>query len=231
MVEEAVVVVVDVEEWIIIEIDYGDRPGGKRGWRGWATLVHLLPIPANGAHASSLGMPTIMVPSVEGGMMHHTNFWLLLALPVVVAAAPFEIASVPATPSGGVPVTVALVDQLSVPNALGLVLRRHDQTPHDVILLKTSIADGALLTSAVMVLLVAREIHGDMPPNTYVLRVSQRNGPAVWRASEERRAQRIVDRARRAVLQEIPGVGLVPAVDITLRQGALRGGLKASHRP
>ncbi len=164
-------------------------------------------------------------------MTHHTNFWPLLALPVVLASAPFEIASVPETSSRVVPVTVALVDELSVPNVFGLVLRRHDQTPHDVILLKTSIADGALLTSAVMVLLVSREIDGDMPPASYVLRVTQRNGPAVWRTSEEQRAQRIVDRARRAVLQEIPGVGLVPAVDIKLRQGALRGRLKAAHRP
>lgn len=134
------------------------------------------------------------------------------------------------TPSR-VPVTVALVDELPGDGDRALVLRRHDQTPHDVIVLKRSVADGALLSSAVLTLLVAREIAGNAPRESSMLRVNQTAAPVAWRASEQRRADRVVSRARGAPPREVAGLGLVSAVDIYLREDALRGRLKAKHRP
>lgn len=134
------------------------------------------------------------------------------------------------TMKGRVPVTVALVKQLPYPDASAVVLRRTDKTPRDVILLKRPAVTGAQLAAAVFTLLVAREIGGDTTSVNAALRVSSTRGPQAWRNTEQRIAERVVHRLLRATPRDVPGVGVVPAVEVQLRSGALRGKLRTAGR-
>jgi hypothetical protein len=129
-----------------------------------------------------------------------------------------------------VPVTVALVKKLPYPGVPAVILRRTDKTPRDVILLARPAVTGRQLAAAVFTLLVAREIGGDTASVSGALRVSNTSAPAAWRDTEQRIAERVVRRLLRAAARDVPGVGVVPAKDIRLRSGALRGKLTRSAR-
>jgi hypothetical protein len=130
-------------------------------------------------------------------------------------------------PALGIVAVLLIAGCLPVADASAVVMRRYNESPHDVILLQSSAADAALLISAVFVLLVARELEGDSPRTSSILRVSREQAPREWQISEEGRAKEVVSRVLRAAPREVPGVGRVSAVDISLRPGVLRGKLRA----
>lgn len=118
-------------------------------------------------------------------------------------------------PSRRVSVTIALVDALPTPDASYVILRRTDQEPHDVILLRRSRADAAELSEAVEALVAARRVGGDRATRGATMRVRRadtREGP--W--TELPWAPRIIARLRNAQPHHVPGVGTVPATVIWL---------------
>ena len=116
-----------------------------------------------------------------------------------------------------VPVTLALVEQLPQGgDAPFVILRRADQEPRDVILLRSD-ADSDRLSEAVQALLIARQQGGDTADTDRVLRIRRQQGrrvrPLPW-------AARVLQDLRAAPRRAVGGVGTVPAVVIWLpRQG------------
>jgi len=125
-----------------------------------------------------------------------------------------------ATPSR-IPVTIAVVERLSVAGAPFLVLRRTDVAPRDVILLPTG-ADARLLSEAVQTLLVARQAGGDTAVASAALRVRPQRGRTSQRPVLPW-AQRVLADLRRAEARPIEGVGSVPTVEIWLPRQTRRG--------
>lgn len=119
--------------------------------------------------------------------------------------------------------TVALVNRLPIRNAPAVVLRRVAITPHDVILLEREMATGEQLSAAIWTLLGARGLNGDTATSNSVLRVGQATGPAPWRKTETRVAERVVERLRTAAPTYIEGVGSVPAAQLYLPPKLLTG--------
>lgn len=112
-----------------------------------------------------------------------------------------------------VPVLVATVDSLPNTTTPFLIVRRTEGEPRDVILLRAG-ASADQLSDAVHALLLVRRETGDVPSTGGTLRVrpGARRGarPALpW-------APRVLADLRRAEPREVPGVGLVPAVEIWL---------------
>jgi len=120
-----------------------------------------------------------------------------------------------------VPVTVATVERLPVPDAPFVVLRRADAAPRDVILLPSG-ADAKLLSEAVQALLVARQAGGDTAVAPTTLRVRPQRGRTSQRPVLPW-AQRVLNDLRRAEARPVEGVGAVPAVEIWLPAQTRRG--------
>ena len=123
-----------------------------------------------------------------------------------------------------VPVTVALVDVLPAPDSVPvLILRRPDLSPHDVILLRRSTADGRQLAAAVLHLMLLRERAGDTASVSGTFRLpAARRGPRAWERSEEVRTTRVIARLRSTRTREVPGVGLARATEVHLPSRAMR---------
>jgi len=115
-------------------------------------------------------------------------------------------------------VMVALVDSMPYSDAEGVILRRVDATPHDVILLESGRASGELLASAVFLLTALHQKHGSIPLNDEVLRVRPGTAPAAWRTTETRRAGKIVHRLTDSGVENVPGVGRVRSTNVRLRR-------------
>lgn len=129
-----------------------------------------------------------------------------------------------------VPVTIALVERLPQPGAPFVLLRRPNAAPRDVILLPAAAADAKLLSEAVQMLLVARQMGGDTATKAATLRVR----PQAGRASPRRVlpwAQRVLVDLHRAQPRAVEGVGTVAAVEIWLpRQKHRAGGNPSGSR-
>jgi len=121
-----------------------------------------------------------------------------------------------------VPVTVALVDDLTPSGVPFVIQRRPDLAPHDVILLRAD-ATADQLSDAVRSLLVVRQAGGDTALSPATLRMRPR-GP---QPRGERRALPWVPRVfadlRRAEHRDIAGIGRVRAVEIWLPPQRRRG--------
>ena len=123
-----------------------------------------------------------------------------------------------------VPVTVALVDVLPAPDSVpAVILRRAQDSPRDVILLRRHAASGAHLAAAVLHLMIVRERSGDTSAvNTTYRLPTARRGPRAWENTEQLRTQAVVARLRRVEPREVAGVGIVPATEIYLPSQAMR---------
>lgn len=112
-----------------------------------------------------------------------------------------------------VPVTVALVDRMPVPDAHIVILRRPGMTPQDVILLPRIGASPRMLSHAVRAMILARQNGGDVPATGQTMRVRLRDnttpGIIPW-------TTRVINDLRRAEPLPISGVGTVSAVQIWL---------------
>jgi hypothetical protein len=138
---------------------------------------------------------------------------LTAALTLLTASAAAQATQAPGAPTR-VPVTIAIVERLPVPDAPFVVLRRPSVAQRDVILLPAA-ADAKLLSEAVRMLLVARQAGGDTPVSAATLRVRQQRGRTTSRPVLPW-AQRVLSDLRRADARPVEGVGAVPAVEIWL---------------
>lgn len=115
-----------------------------------------------------------------------------------------------------VPVIVALVTDMPVPDAPFVILRRPDILPHDVILLPVNGANPRMLSDAVRALLLARQHSGDRPLAPATLRMR----PNAERDAGNRGllgwTVQVIQDLRRADPMPIEGVGRVPTVQIWL---------------
>ncbi|HEU4453060.1 MAG TPA: hypothetical protein VFR81_08365 [Longimicrobium sp.] len=121
-----------------------------------------------------------------------------------------------------VPVTVAMVERLPVPDAPFVVLRRTNVAPQDVILLPAG-ADARLLSDAVQMLLIARQAGGDTATAAATLRVRPQRGRTASQRPILPWAQRVLADLRRVATRPVEGVGTVPAVEIWLPPQTRRG--------
>jgi glycine/D-amino acid oxidase-like deaminating enzyme len=123
-------------------------------------------------------------------------------------------------------VLVLLVDSLPVSNARAVIVRRSSQPVKDYILLTRRTATARQLSAAVFTLLALHATAGTVPDRNAVVRVQAADGPAAWIETEERRAEVMVRRLRRANAQYVPGFGFVPAVRLTVPARALQDRLR-----
>lgn len=114
-------------------------------------------------------------------------------------------------PPTRVPVTVALVERLP-DGGVFQIRRRADVAPLDVILLRAD-ADAANLSEAIRTLLLARAQGGDTTRTPQTLRLRLEPGRHTM---ELPWALRVLTDLQRAGTREIPGVGVVRAVEIWL---------------
>lgn len=151
-------------------------------------------------------------------MFNSARSVLIAAFSIVAAAVPLD-AQQSGAASGSriprVPVTIAHVSELPAVAAgqAFLIVRRPNETPGDVILLRSD-ADRHDLSDAVRTLLTARQARGDVADRRETVRVSTRR-------THERRPElpwvgRILADLRRAERTFVAGVGTVPAVQIWL---------------
>ena len=147
---------------------------------------------------------------------------MVAALTVLPTLGATQAPKAPGAPTR-VPVTVAMVERLPVPDAPFVVLRRTHVSPRDVILLPTG-ADARLLSEAVQMLLVARQAGGDTAAAAATLRVRPQRGRTASQRPVLPWAQRVLADLRRAAARPVEGVGTVPAVEIWLPPQTRRGG-------
>jgi hypothetical protein len=146
---------------------------------------------------------------------------LATALTIFPAPGAAQAPRAPGAPTR-VPVTIAVVERLPVPDAPFVVLRRTNVTPRDVILLPAG-ADAALLSEAVQMLLIARQAGGDTAAAAATLRVRPQRGRTASQRPVLPWAQRVLADLRRAAARPVEGVGQVPAVEIWLPPQTRRG--------
>jgi hypothetical protein len=114
-----------------------------------------------------------------------------------------------------VPVTIVLMDTTAqVPGYR--ILRRADEAPYDVILLRGR-ADAVTLSDAVSDLLLVRMAQGDTATSTAPVRVRRARADAgAQRVPRFPWAERVVNDLWRAEPREVQGIGTVRAVEIWL---------------
>ena len=91
-----------------------------------------------------------------------------------------------------------------------------------MILLTPATATARQLSAAVFTLLVVRAKQGETPSRDNLARVVMTEGPKAWIDTEDRHAERVVRRLRRANPQYVAGFGLVPATTLYLPVNAVR---------
>lgn len=117
---------------------------------------------------------------------------------------------------GRVPVTVALVGEIDHPTAAAMIVRRADGTPRDVILLPSRSATPERLSSALVTLLVARKLMGDLPERDVTLPVLKESGAGAWRGRTMKDIASVLLRLRGMEPAILSGVGMVPHLAIWL---------------
>jgi hypothetical protein len=129
-----------------------------------------------------------------------------------------------------VPVTIVLWDQLPAPDSVpAVILRRGTAAPRDVILLRRRATPGQL-AAAVMRLMVIRDRMGDTARADAAFRLPNAHGmPKGKGQREELQAGRTLARLRTAPVQDVPGVGRVPALEVYLPSHAMREEARRRH--
>jgi hypothetical protein len=152
------------------------------------------------------------------------------ALGTALCVVPVSFAS--AQQSGRYPVTVAIVDALPDSKAGAFILRQAGNTPADFILMTRESATARQLSAAVFTLLAVREVDGLIASRNATIRVPNREGPAAWIETEERRAEGVVRRLRNLPEHDVPGLGRARALRLALPVNALQGKLvQGTGRP
>ena len=114
-------------------------------------------------------------------------------------------------------IAIALVDRLQDPQATAVILRRPNQLPHDVILLRRSDATAAELGAAMSSLAQVQARDGQVPTQNRMIVTRTRKVPARWQADgSDQAANRTLAALRAAPEEEITGLGRVRAVSITM---------------
>ena len=117
-----------------------------------------------------------------------------------------------------VPVTIALVDELPAPGVGAVIVRNATQPPRgDIILMTPNSASARQLSAALATLLITWEADGRSPHRDATIKVVNRRGPAAWFDTEERRAESVVRRLRRAPARRVGPLGQVPAVSVQVK--------------
>jgi hypothetical protein len=112
-------------------------------------------------------------------------------------------------------VTLAIVDSTLTGEGFFRILRRADQSPHDIILLRDDI-DVAALSGAIESLLLIRGQTGDTAKVNGTTRI-RRSGRDPERPSRVLPwAGRVLNDLRRAQPRTVAGVGIVPALEVWL---------------
>lgn len=114
-----------------------------------------------------------------------------------------------------VPVTLALVDDISGGATPFLIVRRVDVAPYDVILLQSSASQDAL-SEAIGDLLTLRSIAGDTAATGGMVRIRRPQQPTGRSPRPLPWAGRVMNDLRQAQPRHIAGVGMVPAIEVWL---------------
>ena len=114
--------------------------------------------------------------------------------------------------------TVVLLDRLSDPSALAVVVRRPTTTPHDLILLADGYATGTALRAGVAALFKMRMVMGDIPmEHMHVVVRGARAAGATNTNAVESRTESDLAALQRSARRPITGVGSVRAIEIPLK--------------
>lgn len=114
-----------------------------------------------------------------------------------------------------VPVTLAMVDSTLLREGHYRILRRADQSPHDVILLRHD-ADVAVLSGAVESLLLIRAQSGDTAKVSGTTRIRRSVGGPERQSRTLPWAGRVLTDLRRAQPRALAGVGIASTVEVWL---------------
>jgi hypothetical protein len=110
---------------------------------------------------------------------------------------------------------IAISNDLPGDSTAGVIIRRHDVTPHDVILVRDDI-DRQRLSDVLIELLTVRRVTGDTAVRSGAVRIQPQDGNRVVHRKVLPWTERVVQDLRRASPQDIPGIGTLPAVEIWL---------------
>lgn len=114
-----------------------------------------------------------------------------------------------------VPVTLAMVDGTLTGGESYRILRRADQSPHDLLLLRSD-ADVAVLSGAIENLLLIRAQTGDTARVSGTTRIRRSVGGPERPSRVLPWAGRVLNDLRRAQPRPVAGVGTVPTVEVWL---------------
>ena len=122
-----------------------------------------------------------------------------------------------------VPVTIALTDQLDAPDSVpAVILRRSAAAPRDVILIRRRATPGQL-AAAVLRLMILRDRMGDTARADAAFRLPNAHRmPKGAAQREELQGGRTLARLRGSPVQDVQGVGRVPALEVYLPSRAMR---------
>jgi hypothetical protein len=148
--------------------------------------------------------------------IYHLLSALLLGLGLgLLSSAGYLSAQQGATRPTRVPVTIALVDHPSADGAPFRILRRADQAPYDIILLRPG-ANQSELSDAIGDLLLIRAQTGDTARTGGTMRIRRTQGASGSVRREIPWAGRVLNDLRKAQPHDLVGVGVVPTVEIWL---------------
>ncbi len=114
-----------------------------------------------------------------------------------------------------VPVTLAMVDRTLTGGESYRILRRVDQSPHDLLLLRSD-ADVAALSGAIENLLLIRAQTGDTARVSGTMRIRRTAGGPERPSRVLPWAGRVLNDLRRAQPRPVVGIGIVPTVEVWL---------------
>lgn len=111
------------------------------------------------------------------------------------------------------PVTIAVVDSLPDTGAVGVILRRVNEVPRDVILIRRHAMSAECCAAAVERLLEERRQHGIEPPYSYEVPVSSRTPSTESTDVILPSLQESVSKLSALPVRSLPGVGEVQAFE------------------
>jgi hypothetical protein len=132
--------------------------------------------------------------------------------------------------SSRVPVTIALAETINSNGGAGVIYRRANLVPHDVIVLNASAAGPRVLEEAIFTLLMSRALGGDTASTSVTLKVpfpteSSPTAESRFHGSERGRATAVVNRLRQASQTQISGLGELRAITVYLPPKVFAGKL------
>lgn len=137
--------------------------------------------------------------------------WTIIATFLSVNVAPAQMSG-RGTQTSRLPVLVVVTSQFDGPGS-SVILRRSNETPHDVIILRADSANAEVLSQAIVSLMRVRTANATEPPPSGVVRVrTQRGGPPVvipW-------TEKVIRDLRQAPERSISGIGKARAIEIWL---------------